>query len=63
MIAFQKDFSSDNYRYRLLERFRKMLGGLKRIQKGQEFYRRHMFSIYAVQIVIILLAVIYFFYR
>ena len=63
MFSFQKDFSSDNYEYRNLERFRKMLGGLKRIQKGIEFYRRHMFSIYAVQIVFILLAVIYLFYR
>jgi hypothetical protein len=63
MFAFQKDFTSDNYEYRNLERFRKMLGGLKRIQKGLEFYRRHMFSIYTVQIVIILIAVIYLFYR
>jgi hypothetical protein len=63
MFAFQKDFSSDNYEYRNLERFRKMMGGLRRIQKGIEFYRRHMFSIYAVQIVLILLVVIYLFYK
>ena len=63
MFAFQKDFSSDNYAYSNLEKFRKMLGGLKRIQKGIEFYRRHMFSIYAVQTVFILLVVIYLFYK
>jgi hypothetical protein len=63
MFAFQKDFSSDNNEYRNLERFRKMLGGLKRIQKGIEFYRHHMFSIYTVQIVFILLVVIYLFWR
>jgi len=63
MFAFQKDFTSDNYQYRNLERFRKMLGGLKRIQKGIEFYRRHMFSIYAVQIGLILIALIFLFYR
>ncbi|HPD56189.1 MAG TPA: hypothetical protein P5294_09295 [Smithellaceae bacterium] len=62
MFAFQKDFSSDNLEYLRLERFRKLLGGLKRIQKGIEFYRRHMFSIYAVQTVFILLVVIYLFY-
>jgi hypothetical protein len=32
MFSFQKDFSSDNYEYRNLERFRKMMGGLRRIQ-------------------------------
>jgi len=63
MFAFQKDFTSDNYEYRNLERFRKMLGGLKRIQKGIEFYRHHMFSIYAVQIVLILIVLIFLFYR
>ncbi len=62
MFAFQKNFSSDNYAYSSLEKFRRMLGGLKRIQKGIEFYRRHMFSIYAVQIALILLMVIYLFY-
>ncbi len=63
MFAFQKDFSSDNLEYLRLERFRSMLGGLKRIQKGIEFYRRHIFSIYAVQVVFILIAVIYLFWR
>lgn len=63
MFALQKDFSSDNLEYLRLERFRKLFGGLKRIQKGIEFYRRHMVSIYAVQIVFILIAVIYLFYR
>jgi len=62
MFAFQKDFSSDNLEYLRLERFRKLLGGLKRIQKGIEFYRRHIVSIYAVQIVFIIIAVIYLFY-
>jgi hypothetical protein len=62
MFSFQKDFSSDNLEYLRLERFRSMLGGLKRIQKGIEFYRRHMVSIYAVQTVLILLVVIYLCY-
>ena len=63
MFAFQKDFSSDNIEYLRLECFRKLFGGLRRIQKGIEFYRRHMFSIYAVQVVLILLVVIYLFCR
>ncbi|MBN1474417.1 MAG: hypothetical protein JW914_07370 [Syntrophaceae bacterium] len=63
MFAFQKDFSSDNIEYLRLERFRRLFGGLKRIQKGIEFYRRHMFSIYAVQIIFILIALIFLFFR
>jgi len=53
MCAFQKDFKSDNYKYPKLERFRRWLGGLNRIQKGFEFYSRHKFGIYAVQVVAI----------
>jgi hypothetical protein len=63
MFAFQEDFVSDNDKYRGLERFRRFLGGLKRIQKANEFYLRHKFGIYAVQVIIILLLLLVFFYR
>jgi hypothetical protein len=60
MCAFQKDFKSDNYKYPRLERIRRLLGGLNRIQKGFEFYSRHKFGIYAVQTAVILLVLFAF---
>ena len=38
-----------------------MLGGLKRIQKGQEFYTWHKLGIYAAQIAFIMLVVFFCF--
>ncbi len=55
MCAFQKNLTSDNYKYPRLARIRRLLGGLKRIQKAFEFYHRHTFAIYAVQIIAVLL--------
>lgn len=57
MCAFQKDFKSDN-KYPKLEIFRRMLGGLKRVQKGFEFYARHKFNIYALHAFLFLLALL-----
>jgi hypothetical protein len=55
MFAFQSDFSSDNdNKYQRLERFRRMLGGLERIQKATEFYQRHKYGIYTAQVIVIL---------
>ncbi|HUN53665.1 MAG TPA: hypothetical protein VMU29_00765 [Smithella sp.] len=60
MFAFQNDFSSDNdKKYEGLERFRRLCGGLERIQKANEFYIRHQFAIITFHIVIIL-SVIFF---
>ena len=56
MCAFQKNFRSDNYKYPNLVIIRRLLGGLKRIQKANEFYHRHTFGLYAVQILVLLLA-------
>jgi len=63
MFAFQKDFASGNDLYKGLEKFRRLLGGLKRIQKATEFYHRHKFGIYAAQVIFILIVVIYLFWR
>jgi len=41
---------------------RRLLGGLKRIQKANEFYHRHRFGIYAVHVIVLLLALFAFFY-
>jgi hypothetical protein len=63
MCAFQKNFTSDNYKYPKLALFRRLLGGLKRIQKAFEFYHRHKFGIYFAQAIVILLVLFVFFYR
>ncbi|OGP88207.1 MAG: hypothetical protein A2031_04670 [Deltaproteobacteria bacterium RBG_19FT_COMBO_43_11] len=63
MFAFQEDFASDNDKYPGLERLRRLLGGLKGIQKANEFYHRHKFSIYAAQGIVILFLLVFFFFR
>jgi hypothetical protein len=63
MCVFQKYFASDNDKYRTLERIRRLLGGLERIQKANEFYLRHKFGVYTAQVVVILLLLLVFFYR
>ncbi|MFZ3104774.1 MAG: hypothetical protein WA096_08755, partial [Smithella sp.] len=55
MFAFQNDFASDNdKKYKGLERFRRLCGGLERIQKANEFYQRHKFGVVTIHILIIL---------
>jgi len=62
MFAFQNDFTSDNdNRYKCLERFRRLCGGLERIQKANEFYQRHKFGVIAAHVMIILSLLIVFF--
>jgi len=59
MFAFQNDFTSDNdKKYKGLERFRRLCGGLEKIQKGNEFFQRHKISIIIVHAAIILLVLI-----
>ena len=60
MCAFQENFTSDNYKYPKLALFRRLLGGLKRIQKAFEFYHRHKFGIYFAQVIVILLVLLFF---
>ena len=63
MCAFQKYFTSDNYKYPKLVLIRRLLGGLKRIQKTNEFYQRHKFGVIAAHVMIILFLLIVFFTR
>jgi hypothetical protein len=63
MCAFQKNFITDNYKYPKLAQFRRLLGGLTRIQKAFEFYHRHTFGVYAAQVIVILFVLFVFFYR
>ena len=55
-FAFQGNSRSDNSRYKRLDKFRRLCGGLRRIQKWNEFYHRHKIIIIALHIIVILLA-------
>jgi hypothetical protein len=60
MFAFQNDFTSDNdKKYKGLERFRQLCGGLERIQKANEFYQRHKFGVIAAHVLIVLFIIIF----
>ena len=64
MFAFQNDFTSDNdNKYQGLERFRRLCGGLERIQKANEFYQRHKFVVITAHVMIILSLLIVLFAR
>jgi hypothetical protein len=62
MCAFQKSVASDNDKYPLLVIIRRLLGGLKRIQKANEFYHRHRLGICAAHVIVLLLVLFAFFY-
>jgi GR25 family glycosyltransferase involved in LPS biosynthesis len=55
-FAFQSSSRSDNSRYARLDKFRRLCGGLRRIQKWNEFYHHHKIMIIALHIIVILLA-------
>lgn len=54
-IAFQSNSVSDNERYLPLDRFRRLCGGLKAIQKRNEFYHSHRALVIGAHLVVILL--------
>ncbi len=54
-FAFQGNSRSDNIRYAQLDKFRRLCGGLWRIQKWNEFYHRYRIMVIALHIILILL--------
>jgi GR25 family glycosyltransferase involved in LPS biosynthesis len=54
-FAFQSNSRTDNNRNMGLDRFRRLFGGLGRIQKWNEFYHRHKVPIMAAHAIIILI--------
>ena len=56
-FSFQSSYRSDNERYVRLDKFRRLCGGLWRIQKLNEFYHRHRIKIIALHIIVIFLIV------
>jgi len=56
-FSFQSNYRSDNERYVRLDKFRRLCGGLWRIQKLNEFYHRHRIIVIALHIIVIFLIV------
>jgi len=60
-FAFQSNSRTDNIRNMGLDRFRRLFGGLARIQKWNEFYHRHKMPIITVHVIILLIILILIF--
>lgn len=56
MFAFQNDAATDNDRHRFLDRIRRCCGGLRRIQKVNEWYHRHRWLVVALHVAVLGLA-------
>lgn len=54
-IAFQSNARSDNERYLPLDRIRRILGGLRNLQKFDEFYHRRRFLIIGIHLLAVIL--------
>jgi len=53
-FAYQGDLATDNDKAPRLNKFRRFIGGLRRIQMRNEFYQNHKTAIIAVHILVIL---------
>lgn len=58
-FAFQDASPSDNERYLPLDRFRRLCGGLHRLQRLNEFHHRHLSAIVAAHAAVILAALLW----
>ena len=56
-FAFQSNLRSDNSRFLPLDKFRKLCGGLRRLQKGNELYHRHRTLVILLHIIVITLII------
>ena len=54
-FAFQSNSLTDNFKKARLDRFRRLLGGLRRIQKGNEFYHRYRMPVIAAHVIVLLI--------
>lgn len=52
-VAFQSNSRSDNERYLPLDRFRRLCGGLKKLQMRNEFYHRHRLKIIGAHMLVL----------
>lgn len=58
-IAFQSNSATDNMNYLALEKFRRLFGGLRRIQKWNERYYRHKTIFIATHVILIVLIILW----
>ncbi len=56
-FAFQSNAATDNDRHRRLDQFRRLWGGLRRIQKANEFFHRRKGPIIALHVILILILI------
>jgi len=56
-FAFQSNLRSDNSRFLPLDKFRRLCGGLRRLQKGNELYHRHRTPVILLHIIILTLII------
>jgi hypothetical protein len=59
-FAFQSDATTDNTGHLGLERFRNLLGGLRRIQRANEFYQCHRLGIIVLHLALAALGLMIF---
>jgi len=52
-FAFQSNSPTNNDRYWLLDRFRRLCGGLRRIQKWNELFSRHKITVIGLHLILI----------
>jgi chloramphenicol 3-O-phosphotransferase len=57
-FAFQSNSPTSNHTHLYLDRFRRLFGGLRRIQKWNEYYCRHKMLVIALHLLVIALIVI-----
>ena len=57
-FAFQSNSRSDNIRFLPLDKFRRLCGGLRQLQKRNELYHRHRSLIILLHVIIILLIIL-----
>ena len=60
-FAFQSNSPTGNSKYLRLDKFRRLCGGLQRIQKRNELYHRNRPVFIALHILLILMIVLWFF--
>lgn len=54
-FAFQSNSLTDNFKKIGLDRFRRLCGGLRRVQKWNEFYHRYRMPVIAAHIIVLLI--------
>jgi len=60
LFAFQSNSPTDNSKYLRLDKFRRLCGGLRCIQKRNEFYHRHKIMVIALHFILTFMGLLWF---